>query len=37
MTKFPDRKDRGYDAILGELQRWNKSAHTIHGNEAQPG
>lgn len=24
MTKFPDRDDPGYDAILGELQRWKK-------------
>ena len=22
MTKFPSREDPGYDAVLGELQRW---------------
>ena len=26
MTKFSTRDDRGYDAILGELRRWKKSA-----------
>jgi hypothetical protein len=26
MTKFPDREDQGYDAILGELLRWKISA-----------
>jgi len=26
MTKFSNREDQGYDAILGELQRWKKSA-----------
>jgi hypothetical protein len=26
MTKFPNREDQGYDAILGELQRWKKVA-----------
>ena len=24
MTKFPNREDRGYDRILGELQRWKR-------------
>ncbi|KAL2046066.1 hypothetical protein N7G274_001513 [Stereocaulon virgatum] len=30
MTKFPSREDPGYDAILGELQRWAKM---VHGTE----
>lgn len=25
MTKFSSRNDNGYDDILGELQRWQKS------------
>jgi hypothetical protein len=37
MTKFPNREDRGYDAILGELQRWKKSAHKALGTEPQSG
>ncbi|KAL2038542.1 hypothetical protein N7G274_008589 [Stereocaulon virgatum] len=39
MTKFPSREDPGYDAILGELQRWAKMVHgtkqdTVHSAEA---
>ena len=33
MTKFPNRKDRGYDAVLGELQRWTRAL----GNEPRLG
>lgn len=29
MTKFPDREDPGYDSVLGELQRWKKTAKRI--------
>lgn len=39
MTKFPSREDPGYDAILGELQRWIKAIRqakqdTSHSGEA---
>ncbi|KAL2044651.1 hypothetical protein N7G274_002425 [Stereocaulon virgatum] len=34
MTKFPNREDRGYDAILGELQRWKGSAHRARDNKS---
>ena len=37
MTKFSNREDRGYDAILGELQRWKKSACQAHENESRSG
>lgn len=37
MTKFPNRKDRGYGAILGELQRWKKSVYRALENESQSG
>lgn len=29
MTKFPNREDPGYDAVLGELQRWKEAAPPI--------
>ena len=29
MTKFPSREDPGYDAILGELQRWTKMIRRV--------
>ena len=29
MTKFPSREDPGYDAILGELQRWTKTIRPV--------
>lgn len=31
MTKFPDRKDKGYSAILGELKR------CVKGSPSKPG
>ena len=34
MTKFSSRNDKGYDDILGELQRWQKS---INQKEALAG
>lgn len=37
MTKFPNREDRGYDAVLGELQRWKGPSHRAPGNELQSG
>ena len=30
MTKFSHREDRGYEAILGEILRWIKSADRQH-------
>jgi len=30
MTKFPNREDPGYDAVLGELQRWKEAAASIN-------
>ncbi|KAM0804164.1 hypothetical protein BDR22DRAFT_885950 [Usnea florida] len=29
MTKFPVREDPGYDSVLGELQRWKKTANKM--------
>lgn len=29
MTKFPSREDPGYDAILGEIQRWTKMIRRV--------
>lgn len=37
MTKFPNREDRGYDAIRGELERWKKLVHRALGNDRQSG
>lgn len=37
MTKFPNRGDRGYDAILGELLRWKLSADEARSSELQSG
>lgn len=37
MTKFPTRENRGYRAILGELQRWKKSVYRALENEPQSG
>lgn len=31
MTKFPDRNDKGYSAILGELKRCVKGSLSKHG------
>ena len=35
MTKFPSREDPGYDAILGELQRWTKMIRGVKEEVAQ--
>lgn len=35
MTKFSSRKDRGYDSILGVLQRWKKAADDTRASNSQ--
>ena len=35
MTKFPDDQDRGYDSILGVLQRWKKAADNTGASNSQ--
>ena len=37
MTKFPDREDPGYDSVLGELQRWKKTANRMAAIDPQSG
>lgn len=37
MTKFPSREDPGYDAILGELQRWIKAIRQAKQDTSQSG
>lgn len=37
MTKFASREDRGYDAILGELERWTNATRQIKPNSSQSG
>ena len=37
MTRFPNREDDGYHAVLGSLRRWKKSAHEASSNGQHSG